>query len=110
MKQLISTLWFVLIFSTAALAQTQLINGIFYSKDPLLAGCKVFIEDGLIYGVCDGEQVENQKPKPIEDERDLYMEVIYQKPKPVVKKRSVPAPKRKKQEVKWTCVVGPCDF
>ena len=92
MKQLISTLWFVLIFSTAALAQSQLINGVFYSKDPLLAGCKVFIEDGLIYGMCDGEQVVNQKPKPI------------------VKKRSVPAPKRKKQEVKWTCVVGPCDF
>ena len=92
MKQLISTLWFVLIFSTAALAQTQLINGVFYSKDPLLAGCTVFIEDGLLYGVCDGEQVVNQKPKPI------------------VEKRSVPAPKRKKQEVKWTCVVGPCDF
>ena len=49
MKQLISTLWFVLIFSTAALAQTQLVNGVFYSKDPLLAGCKVFIEDGLLY-------------------------------------------------------------
>ena len=32
------------------------------------------------------------------------------KSKPIVKKRSVPAPKRKKQEVKWTCVVGPCDF
>ena len=94
MKQLISTLWFVLIFSTAALAQTQLINGVFYSKDPLLAGCTVFIEDGLFYGVCDGEQVVNQKPKP----------------KPILKKRSVPVPKRKKQEVKWTCVVGPCDF
>ena len=94
MKQLISTLWFVLIFSTAALAQTQLINGVFYSKDPLLAGCTVFIEDGLLYGVCDGEEVIAQEP------------VV----EPVVKKRSVPAPKRKKQEVKWTCVVGPCDF
>ena len=94
MKQLISTLWFVLIFSTAALAQTQLKNGVFYSKDPLLAKCTVFIEDGLLYGVCDGEEVIAQEP------------VV----KPVVKKRSVPAPKRKKQEVKWTCVVGPCDF
>jgi len=102
MKQLISTLWFVLIFSTVALAQTQRRNGVFYSKDPLLAGCKVFIEDGLLYGVCDGEQVGNQKPAPIE--------VVYQKPAPIVEKRSVPAPKRKKQKVKWTCVVGPCDF
>ena len=86
MKQLISTLWFVLIFSTAALAQTQLVNGVFYSKDPLLAGCKVFIEDGLLYGVCDGEGAKVQEPI----------------------KRS--APKRKKQEVKWACVAGPCDF
>jgi hypothetical protein len=89
MKQLISTLWFVLIFSSAALAQTQIIT-----KDPILAGCKVFIEDGLLYGVCNGEGVVEQEP------------VV----KPVVKKRSLPAPKRKKQEVKWTCVVGPCDF
>ena len=77
MKQLISTLWFVLIFSTAALAQTQRINGVFYSKDPLLAKCTIFIEDGLLYGVCDGEQVVNQKPKPIK--------VVNQKPKPIVK-------------------------
>ena len=93
MKQLILTLWFVLIFSTPALAQTQIVT-----EDPALAGCKIFIEDGLIYGVCNGERTVDH----VYEHKEVQ--------EPVVQEPVIREPERKKQEVKWTCVVGPCDF
>ena len=99
MKQLILTLWFVLIFSTASWADTQTVTE---EVCPLPVGCKVVMETGE----CIGCVVEIRMVDHVHEVVQALLE--FQEQGPVVKRK--PAPKRKKQEVKWTCVVGPCDF
>ena len=100
MKQLISTLWFVLIFSTAGWADTRPVTE---EVCPLPMGCRIVLETGE----CIGCVVE---VRMIDHEHEVVQKPVVVIQEPVVVILQKPAPKRKKQEVKWTCVVGPCDF
>jgi len=92
MKQLISTLWFVLIFSTAGWADTRPVTE---EVCPLPMGCRLVLETGECIGCV------------VEIRMTDHEHEVVQKPVVVIQE---PASKRKKQKVKWTCVVGPCDF
>ena len=87
MKQLILTLWFVLIFSTASWADTQTVTE---EVCPLLTGCMVVVETGR----CIGCGVEIRKVDHVHE--------VVQKP--------VREEWRGGSEEKRICIVGPCDW
>ena len=95
MKQLILTLWFVLIFSTASWADTQTVTE---EVCPLLTGCMVVVETGR----CIGCVVEIRKVDHVHEVVQARLEL--QEQGPVVKRK--PAPKRKKQEVAYDKLTG----
>ena len=78
MKQLILTLWFVLIFSTASWADTQTVTE---EVCPLLTGCMVVVETGR----CIGCVVEIRKVDHVHEVVQKPVAVI-QKPVVVIQK------------------------
>ena len=100
MKQLILTLWFVLIFSTAAWADTQTVTE---EVCPLLTGCRV-VETGR----CIGCVVEIRKVDHVHEVVQKPVAVI-QKPVVVIQK-PVREEWRGGSEVRRVCIVEPCDW
>ena len=101
MKQLILTLWFVLIFSTAAWADTQTVTE---EVCPLLTGCMVVVETGR----CIGCVVEIRKVDHVHEVVQKPVAVI-QKPVVVIQK-PVREEWRGGSEVRRVCIVEPCDW
>ena len=108
MKQLILTLWFVLIFSTASWADTQTVTE---EVCPLLTGCMVVVETGR----CIGCVVEIRKVDHVHEVVQKPVAVI-QKPVAVIQKPVVVIQKpvreewRGGSEVRRVCIVEPCDW
>ena len=101
MKQLILTLWFVLIFSTASWADTQTVTE---EVCPLLTGCMVVVETGR----CIGCVVEIRKVDHVHEVVQKPVAVI-QKPVVVIQK-PVREEWRGGSEVRRVCIVEPCDW
>ena len=93
MKQLILTLWFVLIFSTASWADTQTVTE---EVCPLLTGCRV-VETGR----CIGCVVEIRK---VDHVHEVVQKPIIVMQKPVREEWSGGS------EVRRVCIVEPCDW
>ena len=105
MKHLVLTLWFVLFLSSSALA------GVEYVTEEVchaMSGCWVDTKTGE----CPDCVIEKREVVHTHEETPVIVEKPIVRVKPnrkVIPNKGFPV-HYKVKKVKWTCVVGPCDF